>query len=210
MLIENSVAGFIEEVASSSPAPGGGSVSALAGALGAALASMVCRLTIGKKKYAEHEPAMKAALGKCEALRPKIAALVEEDARAFDGVMRSFGMPKNTDQEKSERERKIEEATQAATLVPLRLMELCADAIELTKIAASNGNPNSISDAGVSALLLQAASSGAGLNVRINIGSIRDGAFVQSCRKRMNAAAGRISRTSAEISGIVESVLPNG
>ena len=207
-IMEMSVNAFVDEVASSSPAPGGGSVSALAAALGSALTSMVCRLTIGKKKYADAEALLKKTLETSESLRARLTSLIEEDTRAFNEVMRAYGMVKSTEREKSEREKKIQEAAAAATVVPLQVMELCADAMDLTKTVAEKGNPNSISDAGVSALLLQAACSGAALNVRINLGSIRDEAFAQSCRKRVNLAADRVRRRSDEITAIMDAILP--
>lgn len=169
---------FLDELASSSPAPGGGSVAALAGALGAALTSMVCNLTIGKKKYAEVEAEMKKILKQSEELREQFTALIEKDAEAFNKVMEAFGLPKESDAQKALRNAAIEAATKEATMVPLEVMKHCIDAMALAQNVAANGNKNSVSDAGVSALMLHAACESAALNVRINLSGLADTEFV--------------------------------
>jgi methenyltetrahydrofolate cyclohydrolase len=178
MLTKKSVAAFLDELASPSPAPGGGSVAALAGALGAALTSMVCNLTTGKKKYLAVEEEMKKILVQSEELREKFTTLVEKDTQAFNKVMEAFGLPKDTDPQKALRGAAIGEATKEATLVPLEVMKHCIDALALTQEVASKGYVNSISDAGVSALMLQAACESAALNVRINLNGLSDSEFV--------------------------------
>src|SRR5512140_1451810 len=142
---------FLDELASSSPAPGGGSVAALAGALGAALTSMVCNLTIGKKKYADVEDDMKKIIVQSEDLRRRFTELIERDTHAFNKVMEAFGLPKETDPQKALRNAAVREATKEATLVPLEVMKHCIDALALAQEVASRGNANSISDAGVGA-----------------------------------------------------------
>jgi formiminotetrahydrofolate cyclodeaminase len=169
---------FLDDLASSSPAPGGGSVAALSGALGAALISMVCNLTVGKKKYADIEDDMKKILAQSEELRATFAGLVDKDTVAFGKVMEAYGLPKETEPQKALRSAAIREATKEATLVPLEVMKHCIDALALAQEAASRGNVNSISDAGVSALMLYAACESAALNVRINLNSIDDSDFV--------------------------------
>jgi formiminotetrahydrofolate cyclodeaminase len=169
---------FLDDLASASPAPGGGSVAALAGALGAALTSMVCRLTIGKKKYAEVEPEMKTILTQAEALRGQFTSLVADDTAAFNKVMEAYALPKESEAQKALRTAAIREATKEATLVPLEVMRHCIDAMALAGNVAAKGNVNSISDAGVSALMLQAACESAALNVRINLKGIDDKEFV--------------------------------
>jgi methenyltetrahydrofolate cyclohydrolase len=178
MLIDTTVSRFLDELASSSPAPGGGSAAALAGAVGAALTSMVCRLTIGKKKYERVEPEMKELLQKSEDLRGLFARMIDRDAAAFGKVMEAFGLPKETDDQKALRSAAIQEATKEAALVPLELMKHIIDALALAVAAAQKGNANSASDAGVSALMLHAAAESAALNVRINLAGIRDTEFV--------------------------------
>jgi formiminotetrahydrofolate cyclodeaminase len=170
--------GFLDELASSTPAPGGGSVAALAGALGAALTSMVCNLTIGKKKYAGVEQEMKKILVESEKLRATFTALVDRDTEAFNKVMEAYGLPKESEPQKALRAAAIREATKEATLVPLEVMRHCIDALALAQQAAASGNANSVSDAGVSALLLQAGAEGAALNVKINLSSLDDQEFV--------------------------------
>lgn len=178
MLTNLRITEFLDELASSSPAPGGGSVAALSGALGAALTSMVCNLTIGKKKYAAVEQEMKTILVKSEELRKTLTDLIVRDTEAFNKVMEAYSLPKETDDQKALRTAAIQEATKEATLVPLRVMKLIVDGLALAKIIAEKGNVNSISDAGVSALMLYAAAEGASLNVQINLSSINDPEFV--------------------------------
>jgi formiminotetrahydrofolate cyclodeaminase len=175
---KKSVNGFLDELASSSPAPGGGSVAALAGALGSALTSMVCNLTIGKKKYAAVDEQMKKVLKSSEELRARFTKLVEDDTLAFNKVMEAYGLPKDNDAQKALRDAAITAATKEATMVPLEVMKHCIDALALAQDVAANGNKNSISDAGVSALMLNAACEGAALNVRINLNGLNDSDFV--------------------------------
>ena len=169
---------FLDELASSSPAPGGGSVAALAGALGAALTSMVCNLTIGKKKYAGVQDDMKNILAQAEDLRTKFTGLIDKDTYAFNKVIEAFSLPKETEPQIALRRAAINGATKEATLIPLEVMKHCIDGMALAQEVAVNGNPNSVSDAGVSALLLHAACEGAALNVKINLNTLADSEFV--------------------------------
>lgn len=178
MPVKKTLNGFLDELASATPAPGGGSVAALAGALGAALTSMVCNLTIGKKKYAGVEQDIRKILGESEKLRATFTQLIEKDTEAFNKVMEAFGLPKETEPQKALRAAAIREATKEATMVPLEVMKHCIDALALAQQVAASGNANSVSDAGVSALMLHAAVEGAGLNVRINLNGLNDSEFV--------------------------------
>jgi len=178
MLTKKTVSAFLDELASSSPAPGGGSVAALAGALGAALTTMVCNLTIGKKKYADVEGEMKSVRAQAEDMRGRFTALVDKDTDAFNKVMEAFALPKESEAQKSLRTAAIAAATKEATLVPLEVMKHCIDALALTQRVAAAGNANSVSDAGVSALMLHAACEGAALNVKINLNNLSDPDFV--------------------------------
>ncbi|HLX11571.1 MAG TPA: cyclodeaminase/cyclohydrolase family protein [Bacteroidota bacterium] len=178
MLTAKTVSKFLDELASDSPAPGGGSTAALAGALGSALTSMVCRLTIGKKKYADVEGEMKSILEKSEELRGKFTALIDLDTEAFNKVMEAYSLPKDNDGQKALRSMAIEQSTKQATLAPLETMKHVIDAMALAKTVAEKGNASSASDAGVSALMLHAAMESAALNVEINLGSIKDAEFV--------------------------------
>lgn len=179
MLITKPVNEFLDELASNSPAPGGGSVAALSGAIGTALTSMVCRLTIGKKKYADVQPEMEDVLKKSEELRGTFSKLLDDDTAAFNEVMAAFSLSKATEEEQRKRNAAIQAATKKATLIPLNVMQLCEQALRLAKTTAEKGNKNSASDAGVAALMLQSACAGAALNVRINLASLEDQAFVQ-------------------------------
>lgn len=200
---------FLDELASNSPAPGGGSVAALAGAIGAALTSMVCRLTIGKKKYADVQKEIESILQQSEQLRGELTAVIEEDTNAFNKVMAAFGLPKETEDQQRQRIAAVQAATKDATLVPLKVMQLSEQAIALAKTVAEKGNKNSISDAGVAALLLQAASSGAALNVRINVGSLTDATFVKEVTETMSETARRVeSRTMETLALVNRSLSP--
>jgi len=178
MLTKKTVSAFLDELASSSPAPGGGSVAALSGALGAALTTMVCNLTIGKKKYADVESDLKKVRTESEKLRAKFTQLIDEDTLAFNKVMEAYALPKESEAQKTLRGAAIAAATKEATLVPLEVMKHCIDAMALAQQVVSSGNANSVSDAGVSALMLHAACEGAALNVKINLGGLADSDFV--------------------------------
>lgn len=199
MLMTKSVIDFLNEVASDSPAPGGGSVAALSGALGVALTSMVCRLTIGKKKYAEVQQEMEETLKRAEELRSRFSDLIQKDTEAFNAVMRAFGMPKETEEEKRARSAAIQETMKQATLVPLEVMELCTLALPLAKTVAEKGNVNSISDAGVSALMLEAAWAGAALNVRINLQTLEDTTFVEETKAKLGELQTKVESLRGEL-----------
>jgi formiminotetrahydrofolate cyclodeaminase len=178
MLTTKTVKSFLDELASKSPAPGGGSVAALAGAMGSALISMVCNLTIGKKKYANGEAEIKSTLERSEELRKQFTLLVDKDTEAFNKVMEAYSLPKDSDDQKALRSSAIQASTKDATLVPLEVMKHVIDGLALTRVVAEKGNDNSISDTGVSALMFYGALEGAALNVKINLGSIKDSEFV--------------------------------
>ena len=178
MLAKKTVSTFLDDLASSSPAPGGGSVAALSGALGAALTTMVCNLTIGKKKYVEAEGDMRKIKAESEKLRARFTELIDEDTQAFNKVMEAYTLPKDSEAQKALRGAAIAAATKEATLVPLEVMKHCIDAMALAQQVASSGNSNSVSDAGVSALMLHAACEGAALNVKINLNGLADSDFI--------------------------------
>jgi glutamate formiminotransferase/formiminotetrahydrofolate cyclodeaminase len=170
---------FLSELASSSPAPGGGSVAALAGSLGAALTSMVCHLTIGKENYADVQGEIKQTLASSEKLRQKLMLLIDRDTDAFNEVMKAFKLPKETEEQRVQRSRAIQEGYKAAAMVPLETAKTCAATLDTALVAAEKGNRNSITDAGVAALLGRSGVHAAVLNVSINLGSIKDKAFVK-------------------------------
>lgn len=195
---------FLDTLAGDSATPGGGSVAALNGAMGAALVSMVCRLTIGREKYAKYDAEMREILQKSEALRTQLLALMTADVAAFDGVMAAFGMPKNTDAEKSARRQAIQAALKEATRVPLETARACAAVIALAKPVAENGNPNAASDAGSAAQSALAGLNSAALNVKINLASLKDEAFVAETVAALTDITKNAATTAAEIYATAE------
>ena len=208
---EQAVPEFVDEVASSAPTPGGGSVAALAGSLAAALATMVARLTIGKKRYAEHEPRMRTLEREGEALRRELFDLVSEDARAYEGFVAAAKMSQRTPEEIATRVKAMADAARNAAAVPLRTAEACLRAMDLAAVVAAVGNRNAVSDAGVAAWMARSGVEGAALNVAINLPSVppadREGLeskvrqftgraaalhteIVEQVRSRMTVAAG--------------------
>jgi formiminotetrahydrofolate cyclodeaminase len=171
---------FIEKLGSDAPAPGGGSASALAGAVGISLTRMVAALTLGKEKYREHDQLMVEIMQKSEKLQEELLFSIDRDTEAFNGVTAVFSMPKETDQEKELRKVAMQLALQEATVVPFRMMGFALEALELTKKAVGKSNTNAASDLGVASLTLKAAVQGAWLNVLINLGGIKDEVFVQT------------------------------
>jgi len=185
-LTERSIESFLDQLASSAPTPGGGSVAALSGALGTALISMVCNLTIGKEKYADVQDEIAAILQNSEILRKKLTELVEEDVAVYTELSQTMKMPRDTQEQKNVRARAMDKALKAATDVPLRVAEACASVMELCRPAAEKGNINAISDVGVGILLAEAGLRSAALNVLINLGWIKDEKFVSESRKKLN------------------------
>jgi glutamate formiminotransferase/formiminotetrahydrofolate cyclodeaminase len=185
-LTDLTITGFANETASESPAPGGGSVSATLGALGASLAAMVANLSSHKAGWDERWKEFSDYAEKCMAIQHDLLVMVDEDTRAFDGVMKALAMPKSTDAEKAERQAMIQDATQYAMEVPFRVMRRTLDSFELIKAMAEKGNPNSVSDAGVGALCARSAVMGAGLNVKINAEGLLNKEYV---KKILNEAA---------------------
>ena len=178
MLTQKPVTTFLDELASSAPAPGGGSVAALSGALGAALISMVCNLTVGKKKYADVQEDIEALLEKSEALRKELTDLLEEDVKAYTAYSKAAKMPRQTEEQKAERATAMQAALKGATDVPLRIAEAAVKVMDLCMPAAEKGNVWAVRDAGVAVLMAEAALRGAALNVLINLGSLKDAEFV--------------------------------
>jgi formiminotetrahydrofolate cyclodeaminase len=177
---DKSIQLFLDELASKSATPGGGSVSALMGAQSAALTSMVCNLTIGKPKYAEVEIEMQALLQKSEALREKLTGLIKADVDVFNRLMAAYGLPKETDEETVARIEAIQLVLKAATEVPLDCARACAEAIELSRCAANKGSLGVISDAGAAVMAGYSGLKSAALNVYINTGSLKDRQFAEA------------------------------
>jgi formiminotetrahydrofolate cyclodeaminase len=185
-LTDKTVAEFLDALASKNPTPGGGGGAALAGALGAALASMVCNLTLGKEKYAAVQPEIQAMLARTEALRQQLTDLVAADEAAYDVLSAGYRMPKETDEQKRARSTAIQKALISATAPPMEIAAACVGVLELCGPVAEKGNVAAVSDAGVAALLAEAGLRSAGLNVLINLGTIKDEAFVAAARKQLD------------------------
>lgn len=176
---------FIDKVASSDPVPGGGSVSAMAGSTAAALSAMVAGLTIGKKKYAEVEEEIKEIKIKADELKNKLLKDIEKDSEAFNLVMKAFGMPKTTDEEKAKRKEAIQTSMKKAAEVPFDVAKSCFEVMKLAEVVVEKGNKNAVTDGAVSAMLARTAILGALYNVKINLDSIKDEDFVEKYSKEV-------------------------
>ena len=177
-LIDMNLIAFADETASESPAPGGGSISAYAGVLGVSLGTMVANLSSHKKGWDDRWEEFSNWAEKGQKIKDELLSLVDEDTNAFNKIMDAFGLPKGTDEEKKIRKNAIQEATKYAIEIPFRVMQKSYDAMAIVKEMALNGNPNSVSDAGVGALCIRTAVYGAYLNVKINSAGLEDKVFV--------------------------------
>ncbi len=195
------MAGFVDAVASAEPAPGGGTVAAVAGAMAAALGAMVARLTIGRKKYAEVEPEFRAILDQAEGLRARLLALGDEDAAAYGKVMAAYAIPKDRE---AERRAAIQAAMLQAAEVPMRTLEAARDVAKLCARAAAAGNANARSDGGVGALLAGAAARGACYNVLINVQSLPDPAAGRDLARDARAIAAEAARLAEDTARTLE------
>lgn len=204
-LVDLTVTGFAHETSRESPAPGGGTISAYMGALGAALGAMVANLSSHKPGWDDRWKEFSVWADKGQAVMTELLHLVDEDTQAFNRIMAAFGMPKKTDEDKAARSAAIQDATLYATQVPLRTMKESFKAFEICKQMAQEGNPNSVSDVGVGALAARAAVLGAGLNVKINAASLKDRATADALVAEANDLIARANAEEAEISRIVES-----
>jgi glutamate formiminotransferase/formiminotetrahydrofolate cyclodeaminase len=202
-LVSMQIKDFLSELASNSPAPGGGSVAALGGALGAALTSMVCNLTVGKKKYEGVEKDIKEVLKNSEKIRKKLTKLIDEDTEAFNDVIKAFKMPKDSEKQKQARSKAIQEGYKTAARVPLKTAKICEEVFELAKVVAEKGNQNSITDSAVSALMAQSGVKSAILNVKINLGSIKDESFVKKISSELDKLEKRADSKTEKILEIV-------
>lgn len=196
---------FVDEVSSESPAPGGGSVSALAGSLAAALAAMVGNLTVGKKGYEAAWDDLARLAEQAQGVKDRLVRAVDEDTEAFNAVLAANRMPKGTEAERAARDAAIEAGYQQATGVPLATAKACLEALKLARVAAARGNRNSASDAGVAALMARAAVEGSVLNVLTNLGSVKDQAFAAACRAETDGLVAEATEVCAlVIAGVKE------
>ena len=185
MYIEQPLRHFLDKLASKSPEPGGGSVAALTGALGAALVSMVANLTLGKEKYKDVQPQIEALLKESEKVRLEMQDLIQKDTEAYGALSAVYKMPKTTDEEKAARSATMQEALKIACQVPLEIGIKSLDVAKLSLRAAETGNVAAVSDAGVAVLLAQACAQSSALNVKINVNSIKDDAYNKTTWVRM-------------------------
>ncbi len=204
-LVNMSLRDFADETASESPAPGGGSISAYMGALGAALATMVANLSSHKRGWDERWKEFSDWAEKGTVYQQQLIRLVDEDTQAFNRIMNAFGLPKTTDAEKAARTAAIQEATQYATEVPLRVMEAAFASMDVIKAMAEQGNPNSVTDAGVGALAARSAVMGAYLNVKINASGLSDKPFAADIIAKGAAIEEKAKALETEILQIVNS-----
>jgi glutamate formiminotransferase/formiminotetrahydrofolate cyclodeaminase len=203
-LVKLNVREFCNETLSDSPAPGGGSVAALMGALGVSLGGMVANLSAGKRGWDDKLDYFSDWAVKAQQLKDELLSLVDEDTNAFNKVMDAFGLPKNSREEKATRTAAIEEATKHAAEVPLKVMEIAAKSYELLSEMAEKANPASVSDVGVGALATRACVEGAAMNVRINLGQLKDEKFKAALLKKLRTISEDSERQFRKINEVVE------
>ncbi|AKN33541.1 methenyltetrahydrofolate cyclohydrolase [Clostridium carboxidivorans P7] len=211
MLQNLTVKDFIDELASKSPAPGGGSIAALSASLASSLASMVFNLTVGKKEYMEYEEKLKKdideSLENVGILKEEFLKFMERDTNAFLSLMEAFKMPKNTDEEIKARKQKIAEGNKESLEIPLEVANRAYGIYDYIYIAVKYGNKNALSDAGVAASLTETAVEGAILNVKINIMGLKDEAYKKDLRDKCNVLLENSKKRKEEIMIIIENKL---
>jgi len=195
--LSNSLGNFTELVAAGTPAPGGGSVAAYCGVLAASLGQMVCNLTIGKQKYAQAEPRLRAIRSELERLGARLRELIAEDATSFEAVLQAYRLPKDSDEQKADRTAQIQIALRGAVDVPVETAQRGFDVLKLLGELADIGNPNALSDVGVGAQLAQVAIKAASYNISVNLDSITDRVAADTKREQMKSMIER-SKTIAE------------
>ena len=186
-MLEKKTTEFLEELSSSAPVPGGGGASAAAGAYAAALGLMVGNLTTGKKKYADVEEEICESMKKLEQLRDKLTRLVDEDAKAVEPLSKAYGMPKETEEQKKLKEQVMETALREACRVPLEIMEVSIEVMELLQVLEEKGSRLAVSDAGVGILFAKTSLEGASLNVFINTRLMKDRQYAEELNQRADA-----------------------
>ncbi len=205
--VEGSCVDFVTVLASKAPIPGGGGASALVGAIGTALGNMVASLTVGKKKYADVEEQMYILKEKADNLQKELLELVGRDAEVFEPLSKAYGMPKNTEEEKIEKERVMELALREACSVPLEIMYKCCEAIELHSEFAHKGSSLAVSDAGVGVVFCKAALQGASLNVFINTKAIKDREYAEKINLEAKNLLKKYEKIADEIYDYVVDIL---
>ena len=204
MLTNQKITDFLEKTAAGTAVPGGGSVSALSAALGAGLAEMVANLTIAKKGYEAVESEMREMAEKLQNLREKLVTEVDKDSNAYQGVLAAFKLPQNTEAEKEQRAAAIQEAMKNAARVPLGVACDALQVMELAEKAIRNGNRNAVSDGAVGTMMARTAALGALFNVKINLASVKDEAFVEDMMREVNKLESRVHEREKEILSYVK------
>ena len=204
-LVDLTITGFLDKTAGSDPVPGGGSVAANSGATAAALAEMVANLTIGRKKYEDKEEMMKEIAAKAAEYRAQFVRDIDADSDAYNLVFDAFKMPKETDEEKTVRSVKIQEATKVAAEVPLGVARRAFEMMTIIDRVARNGNQNAVTDAGVAMMSARTAVFGAVLNVKINLGSLKDEEYVQRVSAEVDRLVKEAATMEAELLAYVNS-----
>jgi methenyltetrahydrofolate cyclohydrolase len=207
MTIDVSVEKFLDDLASRNPTPGGGSAAAIMGAMGAALVSMVCNVTLGKKGYEGVEAEMRAVLHESEKVRRRLAEMVAEDIAAFDSILAAYKMPKTSDDEKAARAAAIQVGLRRATEVPLDCARVCAEVIALSRRASEHGYLNVISDGGVGVLAGFTGLRSAALNVYINAPALEDRIFAERATAELEKLVAHCSAESEAVYKIVRDKL---
>ena len=199
MYQESSLKDFVSVLGSGEPVPGGGGASALVGALGIALGNMVSALTVGKKKYADVENEMISLGSRANILQSDFLELVEKDAKAFEPLSKAYGLPKETDEQKAQKDKIMEEALRIACTAPIEIMEKCCTAIEMQREFAAKGSVLAISDAGVGVEFCKAALKGASLNVFINTKAMKDREYAEKINKLTYGMLEKYTKMADEI-----------
>ena len=203
LLVDKTVQDFVEELSSDSPAPGGGSVSALSGALSAALSTMVANLTYGNKDYKRHNKAMADVALRAQKLQSEYLALIDADSASFNQFMSAMRLPRTTDEDKAARHVAMQEAAKQMTNIPLKTLKLTGELLDLAEKVIKKGNANAASDAGVAALQAEAAATGAFFNVKINLPQIEDETFKTKVKQEAETALINTQRNSRRLVKLV-------
>ncbi len=204
MYLEETLQRYLNDLASAQPVPGGGSTAALSGAMGAALASMVCRITLGKPAYVDVQTEMEALLGKAEYLRNRFQQLIQEDIEAYGKLAASYKLPRETDEERKNRSGEIQNQLVKAAEVPLEVVESAAQLITLCQRIAEIGGSNILSDVETAAILASSSGQGAAFMVRINAHSIKNDILSNKLEARLHTALASIVEGVDQVSRIVE------
>jgi len=205
MYMEEKLHRYLDDLASALPAPGGGSTAALSGAMGAALASMVCRITLGKDAYADVRQEIEELLRKTESLRDRFQQLMQEDIEAYEHLATSYKLPRETSEERSFRTDMLQKQLRQAALVPLEVVKNAAELIKLCQRIAEIGSVNVLSDVETGAILASCSGKGAAIMVHINVRSLKDETLVLELKNRLNSAMNFIEAGVDQVTSTVGS-----